>query len=248
MSLRIGKMTNKELAEWFGISDRTYKNTRAARLEELRWYCDFAVIRGGIDVKIIKHKDYIKNRSKIGKEIREMLPEVWPAGEPHTCVQVGTKIYEMKKSSSTEQVSTYIYQTRQQRTVLVGKPSPDNPYCHYVLVKAYRGNTDADTKMVELTPDEIKRKMLSAYFTEDIDLSIVFDLYADGMAAEAMKEVMQQTGWTSAKYRAYLDELALALKCDYITRGTKIIEYPTDNPWGEVDEIKDDEWLSSTVE
>ena len=78
-------MTNKELAEWFGCSEKTYVNTRKNKLEDLRWYCDFDVIRGGINVRVIRQSTFQRNFSKIGQEVREKLPEVWPIGEPHTC-------------------------------------------------------------------------------------------------------------------------------------------------------------------
>lgn len=251
LELKLGKMTTKELANWFGITAASYNNSRTKKLEELRWYCDFDIVYGGIKVKVIRHSKYIKNNSRIGKEIRDILPQVWRIGEPHTCVQVGAKIYELKKQPG-DQISTYIYQTRKQRTMLVGKPSPDNPYCHYALVKGYRGDNEADTHFELLTPaeQEIQKEILQSYFREDVDLSLVFDLYADGRTEEAMQTVVSQAGWTSAKYKAYLQELTLRLKCDYITRGTVIIEYPTENPnnWSIDDDIQNDDWLSMEVE
>jgi hypothetical protein len=86
MELKLGKMTNNEIAEWFGYSSvRSFTNKKIEKLEELRWYCDFTIIRGGLQITKIKHKEYMRNQSKVGKDVRERLPDVWPIDEPHTC-------------------------------------------------------------------------------------------------------------------------------------------------------------------
>ena len=40
MKLKIGKMTNQDLADWFEIAPKTLRNTKPKRLEELKEYAD----------------------------------------------------------------------------------------------------------------------------------------------------------------------------------------------------------------
>ena len=51
MELKIGTMTNIELAEWFGISLSTFKNGKKKKLEELKLFADFCEEKGKINIK-----------------------------------------------------------------------------------------------------------------------------------------------------------------------------------------------------
>ena len=48
MKLKIGKMTNQELADWFEIAPKTFRNTKPKRLEELKEYADFYEDKGKV--------------------------------------------------------------------------------------------------------------------------------------------------------------------------------------------------------
>lgn len=51
--LRLGKVTSKELADWFGISYGRFRNDKDSKLEELKLYCDFNEVYGGIYINNI---------------------------------------------------------------------------------------------------------------------------------------------------------------------------------------------------
>lgn len=59
--LRLGKMSSKEVAEWFGISKKTYSNTMSKYLNKLKDYADFKQYRGGVEILEIRYSEYIKN-------------------------------------------------------------------------------------------------------------------------------------------------------------------------------------------
>lgn len=59
--LKLGTMKNEELADWFGIALKTYKNSAKNYLEKLKKYADFERIRGGVNITKIHLKKYIKN-------------------------------------------------------------------------------------------------------------------------------------------------------------------------------------------
>lgn len=69
MKLRLGKMTSRELANWFNISYNSYKNHIAKFLDQLDVYCEFEKIYGGIIIKEIFIEDYDKNLLQRDKEL-----------------------------------------------------------------------------------------------------------------------------------------------------------------------------------
>ena len=78
MKLKLGKMTSKELAKWFGRSYNTYKNKIDYYLDILSEYCDFEKIYGGVDIKEIYIEEY-------DKEIRPKAKRVYLKEVERTC-------------------------------------------------------------------------------------------------------------------------------------------------------------------
>ena len=60
MELRLGKMTSKEIAEWFGITYGTLRNKMDKYCEVLTMYADFDKVYGGFQIKEIFIKEYDK--------------------------------------------------------------------------------------------------------------------------------------------------------------------------------------------
>lgn len=69
MKLKLGKMTSKEVAQWFGISYNTYTHKIPQYLEKLEDYCDFEKIYGGVNIKEIFTEEYDKNLTKRAEDI-----------------------------------------------------------------------------------------------------------------------------------------------------------------------------------
>ena len=59
--LHLGKMTNEEMANWFGVTKATYTNSVVRYLKKLENYAKFERVRGGVDVIEIYYSEYIKN-------------------------------------------------------------------------------------------------------------------------------------------------------------------------------------------
>lgn len=73
MELTIGRYTNKQLAEWFGIKEKTFSNTKEHRLEELKEYADFYEEKKKIIITNVKQEFYKKDRDKL----EEILEQNW---------------------------------------------------------------------------------------------------------------------------------------------------------------------------
>ena len=62
-------MASKDLAVWFSISYSTYRKHKKEKLEELKSFCDYDEVYGGILVKEVYSPIYIKEMDKIDDEI-----------------------------------------------------------------------------------------------------------------------------------------------------------------------------------
>lgn len=73
MQLKLGLMKNAELAQWFGISPKTYENSRKAYLTKLEPFAKFTIVRGGVMIESILIDTYIKN---MDDDVKLYLKEV----------------------------------------------------------------------------------------------------------------------------------------------------------------------------
>ena len=59
MELKLGKMSTKELAEWFGISYGAFRNSKEKKLEELKGFASFEEVYGGVNITQIINPIYM---------------------------------------------------------------------------------------------------------------------------------------------------------------------------------------------
>lgn len=76
--LKLGKMTSKELAEWFGITYNTLRNHGKVYYDKLELYCQFERIHGGIVISEIYIDTYdktlnIKDKQMYLEEIKHCV-------------------------------------------------------------------------------------------------------------------------------------------------------------------------------
>ena len=69
MKLKTGKMTSKELAQWFGVSYGHYRNVTKKFLKALELYCDFEPVYGGIIISKVHIEVYDKGMVEHDKEL-----------------------------------------------------------------------------------------------------------------------------------------------------------------------------------
>jgi hypothetical protein len=58
--LHLGKMNNKELAEWFGITEGSFRTSKKKKLEELKYFANFEEVGKKIEIFEIKDPIYSK--------------------------------------------------------------------------------------------------------------------------------------------------------------------------------------------
>lgn len=91
MKLKLGFMKSQEIAEWFGISYGTYRNSKKKKLEELSAFAEFEEVRGGLEIKNIFEDEYIKVSDKKKQFVEDKLLEQWE-NQDGELINTGTNV------------------------------------------------------------------------------------------------------------------------------------------------------------
>lgn len=65
MQLKTGKMTTQELANWFGVSKKTFTNSAQKYLEKLSDYAEFNRVYGGVNITLVHFDTYVKGYNQM---------------------------------------------------------------------------------------------------------------------------------------------------------------------------------------
>lgn len=98
MELKLGKMTSKELAAWFGISYGSFRNKKTEKLKELTFYCSYELVYGGITISNIFIKEYLKPTPAYAF-IKANFLKHWHKSMLDTCARVGSEMYYTYKDT-----------------------------------------------------------------------------------------------------------------------------------------------------
>ena len=163
MELRVGLMTNNELAEWFGVKPVTFRNHKSKKLEELKKYADFELKGAKIYIKeIYGSKVYIKRQDY--SIVREEFTQVYNKSKIDTASNVSKKIYNKRKDDLTIKESTTYEYTRAARNELYGKPfvgCGEKGVCHYIWAKQIG---EGQYERFNDTEQAIYKRLLVKYF------------------------------------------------------------------------------------
>lgn len=129
MILKEGKMTSRELAEWFGVTYNTYKNDIPRKLKILEDYCSFEKVYGGVIISDIyveefsgltiddellmkelennynKTGEWVYSISGIAKKFLQIYPEVYTKSNGNI---IGLRGLEKRLSKARERCIPYI--------------------------------------------------------------------------------------------------------------------------------------------
>ena len=113
MQLKLGQMKNAELAQWFGVTAKTYENARKAYLKKLEPFAQFAIVRGGVLITEIYIDTYIKN---LDDDVKLYLEEVKRAEDNITSIVGISEVL-----CATEEYATIPLRTMEGRMSRAGK-------------------------------------------------------------------------------------------------------------------------------
>lgn len=222
--LKEGKMTNEELAEWFGVKPKSFRDTKKKKLEELRAYADFREEKGKVIItEIYNAGPYVKKKSKDYQIVKSSFDKEWDDSGLDTCSNVSNKIYEKHQNELAIAESTTYNYTRLVRNELYGIPGVGT--CHYLWCKKVAIEDGVDV-LEEFNEEEqrIKAELMKKYFAtdEEQDYWIAHQVDAGEITEQqAYRLTRELRGMNRAGFMAFKKELEERIGCP-IVKGTKL--------------------------
>lgn len=203
--LKLGIMTNAELAKWFGIKEKSLTDNRKKKLEQLKSYAIFEAERGQVNIIEIIKPVYQKKSNKNQEFVKQKTLEQWDKSGLDTSKLVADKIIKnYHKELNIKETTIYTYTCNGKRE-LWGKAfsyEGERGYCIYELCK------EINNKCIPFTAEEeaIKNKLLKKYYgnTEE-KLIYIQDMVNNG-------EITEAEGWQELKEIADLENKYVLFK------------------------------------
>lgn len=228
--LRLGKISIKELADWFGVKEKTYRNTKQKRLGELKAYAEFEEVYGGINITKILDENlvtYKKSLSKSKEIVFNAFDEEWDKSGLDTCSHVADKIYTKYSNKLDIAHSTTYSYTRAARKEFYGVPfisCGSHGHCSYAWVKITVQDGDIKYLALNEKEEQIKKQLLKKYFStdEEIEMHIAMEVESGEITkAEAYDKIAELRSYNRAGFMAFKRDLEEKIGSK-ITRGTFI--------------------------
>ena len=232
--LKLGKITLKDLASWFGISYGSIRNKREKYFKELEEYADFKFTeRGGVEVINIYIPVYVKKDNNY-QQIKQKIPTTWDKSGLDLKKNVAQKLYS-KEEFSIKYSTVYSYVCKASNE-LYGKPSSleggEIGNCHWVLCA--KDKNTGRLRWFTYEENQKKQELRAKYFNErsqeekkkqEIRESLKLQLKKNEISKEDYKEelfVLEE----SIAYDNYLEALQNILpENDILAYGICVEEY-----------------------
>lgn len=232
--LKLGKITLKDLASWFGISYGSIRNKREKYFQELEEYANFkATNRGGVEIITIYIPVYVKKDNNY-QQIKKQVPTAWDKSGLDLKKNVAQKLYS-KEEFNIKYSTVYSYVCKASNE-LYGKPSSleggEIGNCHWVLCA--KDQNTGKLRWFTYEENQKKQELRAKYFNErnqeekkkqEIRESLKLQLKKNEISKEDYKEelfVLEESG----AYDNYLEALQNILpKNDILAYGICVEEY-----------------------
>ena len=189
MELKIGKMTNKELAEWFGIKPNSMTRIKKQKLEELKNFAEFEEIYGGVNITQIINPIYVKSSQKIRQIYEQGFEELRQPID--TVSHINEKIYEkyydkLPTLSSAESGYHYAIEVRNANYGIPFKGDGKRGCCYYLWCKVEQKGDEFYFVQFNEEEEKIKQDLLKKHFgtSEEKDL-LIAEMVACGEISKA---------------------------------------------------------------
>ena len=164
MELRLGRMLSSELAEWFGVTPKTYSNTKKKKLQILSHYCKFQDMKNkGIFISEIYVYEYGGSAKEI---VEEEFTEAWKEN-PNTIKNAAEYIYHKRQNEFVVKPDTVYHYTCQIKRDWFGVPKKcggSKGYCNWIYA-VYNVETNRYRYLTE-EEQQIRAKLLKEFYKD----------------------------------------------------------------------------------
>lgn len=242
ITLRLGKMTTQEIANWFGInSTKTLSNSTKKykhRYEELSEYCEYKKYHGGFEIiKIFDENEiiYIDQRKEVQEYVKNNYKQYWQSLD--TCTRVAAELYLNKPKKLKVEYGTIEYYVKKFKNIDYGSTKyrfGEQGFNERVWAKIIGKigslvtiEEQASKKYIELTDEEIEfiHKRFNEWYT-NIDkavLEIKEKIANKELDKEKAWEELENTiGLSDASYAGFIETVSREIKCNWVTKASSL--------------------------
>lgn len=228
MELHTGKYLNKDLAEWFGISQGSFNTKKEKKLEELKDFADFHLEGKKVVIDKVLIPIYSKRGSDAYQKIKEKIDEVWSESGLDSCSRVGEEIFydlvENDVDFNLKNTTVYNYTIRG-RNELYGKPFGEAGTLGSCIYTWCKKDEETGTYLpLSSEEQKIKSELQTKYFGDTSEKQIlVKGMIASGEITqeEAWGVLEEMTNMTDNNFVMFLKELQDKIGCKII-KGTLV--------------------------
>lgn len=213
MELHLGKMTNKELADWFGVKVNSFTQHKKKKLEELKNFCFYEEVYGGINVTAIINPIYSKNSQKIREIYQQGFEEL--RNPIDTVSNINEKIYDkyhdnLPTLSSAASGYHYAIEVRNANYGIPFKDFGKRGCCYYLWCKVEQKGDEVYFIQFDEREEQIKQNLLRKHFGTDEEKDILIAQMVDAgeiTEAEAYRLTREYRGLNSNGFMGFLKAL-----------------------------------------
>ena len=228
MGLREGKISNKELAEWFGISANSFSKNKEKKLEELKYFAEFHIDNKNHVIIDKVYNDVYNRQGKANyQKIKEKIDNVWNKDGLDSCKRVGEEIYKdliMEDEDFKLKPSTVYNYTREGRNELYGKPFVGGGKIGSCIYLWCKKEDDGSYSMLSEEEKKIKEDLQIKYFGDTTEKQILVKAMIEAgeiSKEEAWSVLEEMTNMKNGNFLLFLGELQEKIGCK-VVRGTLV--------------------------
>ena len=221
--------TNKQIADWMGITLKTFSNQREKKLKELQAFADYELQGNKIKkiyIKKVYEPYYQKKGSQARQEVRKNYEKYWH-DELDTAKRVGEEMYKDGIGNGVKCKTVIAYTGIQKRNdygVAYGRDGKKG-YCVMEWGKYVEEN--GERYLVPLTEEQvkIKNKLVKKWFGNTTDQHIfVAEMVAEGeITREQAWDMLEELTNVENKLAGFRADFMEAIDAD-IDKGTRLVQ------------------------
>ena len=225
--LKIGKMSNKDIAEWMGVSANTFNKSKEKYLRELADFADFHLEGKKVVIDKIINPVFSKQGSDAYQKVRDKVDEIWDESGLDSCSRVGNEIYEIlteEDENFSLQSSTVYNYTIKGRNELYGKPFMNSGKLGNCIYLWCKRKEDGGYSMLTKEEQIIKQQLQIKYFGDTTEKQILVKAMVETgelSKEEAWDALEEMTGMRTGNFLMFLRELESKIGCQ-VVRGTLV--------------------------